>query len=185
MTNAVLNSKTLLDPLFETLLFVASEEGRVLLPSIEEALVLEVMSGTLAYVAGSEVAEKVPLFHNLMQDVPRKHIVNEFMKEEMAKHGSSLHPSLSEALLKMTFFEFKSDHGERWHDTPLRWMLEFLQCRNPLRSTFSLSVIFVEEAKADKEQLLPDIQQQCEAIGIAMRPYVARDVKYIQENYRW
>lgn len=172
------------DTVFNTLLLVASQEGANRLPSIEEALVVEIVAGTVAHLAGSNEASKVPSFEQISWRTGMQRTVNHIFKEALITSGSRLNPDLAAALRWLTHFEFHTDHGEKWYETPLGEKLEFLD-RHPTRSTFALSVPFVAEAKEAYNQLPAAIKEHCQAIGIAMRPYIIRDIEHIKAQYRW
>jgi hypothetical protein len=185
MTTSTDDGRALAKPVFKTLLLAASQQGMTPLPLIEQAVVVEIVAGVLSCVAGADAAASVPSFEQMQYPGRLEQTVNHMMQEAMAQHGSHLHPELVTTLLWVTRFEFHSDYGEKWYETPLRWKLESIGSRDLMRSLFELSVRFVREARKMRDQLPDDIRQQCQAIGAAMRPYVARDKEYIRTHYRW
>lgn len=188
MTTSFNDAVALESSVFKTLLLFASQEGTAELLSFEEALALEIVAGTVARLAGPDKAVLVPSFEQMRSSSQRLELtLNDIMEESVAKYGSALDPRLAATLVELTHFEFCTDHGERWYETPLRWKLTYWPVFNELRPTFALTVPFVEDARAAAHRLPADIREQCETVGIAMCPYVARDVAYIQKcyHYRW
>lgn len=168
--------------IFNALLFYASNEGRGRLPTIEEALALEIIAGIVDHVSGSDAAACLPNFRD------RKGIweyrVNQIMSHTLEQKSSIL-PSMRDSLLLMTRFEFCHDHGEKWWETPIRHYLMYWNDCNKMSSTFALTVPFVEETKQMLAEFRPEVAECCRAIGAAMWPYVANDLATIKQYYYW
>jgi hypothetical protein len=170
--------------IFDTLLLFASNEGQETLPSSEFDLIVEIAAGLVDFLGGK--GDQCPnLSTTRYSRECWQQTVNKLVEKTLEQHGDKLNPQLRDALKNLIHLESCHSHGESWWESPLRFYLLFLACRNPMSSTFALSVPFVTHTKNQLQNLPPDIVAQCQMIAQAMKPYVRKDVEYIRANFSW
>jgi len=166
---------------FNVLLYLASDEGREPLPASEDVLVLEIAAGVIEFLSGR--GDEVPTFDGRnWRNCWQQEVNNMMLNTLFGKDGNELNPELKSALHELTRLESCYSHGEAWWESSIRYYLMCWECINPVKSTFSLSVPFVEGAKRFFMLFPPDVKNQCLAIAEKMKLYIRRDIEQIRKR---
>ena len=157
---------------FNMILFFASEKGMKPLPNSEEGLLLN-MTAAVAEYLGSD-SEKIPTPGYLFLDSNWTRRINQEIDRALLQNNKLINPSLAEALGNLLRTEWKTDHGESWWESGVRYQLMFRQ--RGFHETFCLTVPEIQATRENLERLDADTVEHCRQIGTLMRKYIARDL---------
>jgi len=169
---------------FEVLLYHASEEGKEHLPSMWQAISLEIVISLVEYLGGDTVS--VPRWQSALTPLGWnwQTQVNEVVTRALESNQNKINPALAEALKDLLEFKWKAERGESWCENQIRHLM--MDMEKGFKSTFSLTVPFVENIlNKVLSKLDEDTKKHCQAIGELMRPHIKKDLQYTAENFHW
>ena len=155
--------------ILNVLLFYASEEGRQSLPNDEQNILLSLAGATVEYLSGDTT--QVPQASRIFGDDTWTSRVNKVVGQVLDQNKKELSLELTSALKNILHIEWKSDHGEKWWETDIRWWLMFRQ--TGMASTFSLTHPEVLQIQnVIKPNITPTDLEHCKQIGLLMRKHI-------------
>lgn len=166
------------------LLYFSSDKGKKLLPSMWQVITSEIVGATHEYLSGEEFLHTY-FKYGQCPLTDWELIVNKTLEKLFENRSEKIHTHLAETLKYLLLFQFKTDHGESWHDNPIRYCFLF-GGYNLGSSTMELSVIDVSYTE---KKVLPFIDQDtvehCQKIAEIMKKYIGKDLEYIRNRYRY
>lgn len=172
-------------------LFFASNEGKLTMPSVEKFILSEVVNGTIAYIGG-EAGRVTSLNHRLMPSGFEVQLWQYFQTEMDAHSKGKLNPRIRKAIYGLC------EPHRRLEPAPDRGIYlstelyaHFNGVGHRFCGTFSQSTFSPEAGLIYhlKEEVLPEFSgaelRSIQGIGEAARPFVEEDVRYIRERFHW
>ena len=162
--------------IFGLILFFASSEGLEPLPNSEDYLLLELATAVVDYLGGDGGQIPEPYHVSLIEGWT--HRVNRVIGEvlnPLNPNSKKLNLVIAQVLRELLNIEWKSDHGENWWDSGIRWQLEYYPDRG-IGWSFHLTVPKAKDARDCIEKYIdPDTVEHCRQIGALMKKYIVRD----------
>jgi len=156
---------------FNVLLFLASNKGKLSLPNGEKPLLVTMAAAVVEYLVPGSGESVLFLGGHFFSENTRS--FNGRVEQAFEQTGVKMNPALLEVLKGFLKVEWEHDHGESWWESGLKGCLGELQ--RGLGGTFCLTVPFVEKAKAALETSLDSgTAQHCTQIGATMRAFIDR-----------
>lgn len=176
--------------ILEAVIYFASNKGKMRLPTIEEFVLSELVTSTGEYLSGrkdfSGYFRRRENGKHCLHNDNWQIKMSQFVEDLFSKFGGKLPREFSEALKQLVTLEHQYSHGEKWWDCLLYDFYKDQTKCNPMISTFSLSVEFVDRVESNILFLLTQEEiEHIKAIASCMERYVEEDLEFIKKQYHW
>lgn len=175
------------------ILWFASDEGKLEIPSEQEWLTCELVAALIEESRGEKFHYS---WRHDFDGSERDHPWNEWPEKlnAMAKmmpnrRGKSAEKNLRVLLKRFVAYQFQSAHDEKWYDSELKHFHANTTPTTagssrfvPYREMAQKSILFLGTQGTD---VYTGAMKWCEKIGTLMRPYIERDVAFIKSHYYW
>ncbi len=158
---------------FETILFLTSEEGMKPIPNGEAEILLEMAAALVEYLGGD--VSNIPDSNAIAFDASWTQRVNSEVKLVLERNSKHLNPALLQTLCDLLKVKWKHDHGS-WWESNIRYCL--MSRQRALGNTFFLVVPAAQRIRENIKKVMDsDTVEHCKQIGILMRKYIERDLQ--------
>ncbi|HEY4474595.1 MAG TPA: hypothetical protein VJC06_01585 [Candidatus Paceibacterota bacterium] len=163
----------------EGLLYLASDRGANPIPSKEDFLISELVSGVCEYITGEEIGDLHPV---TLDRHSWTHMVNKYL--EALDHQNKFNLSLADAIKHWAQITWQHDHGESWWESQIRYWLMF-GSHNKMQFTLEFTIPKSREIEDGLKKIDSDTLRHIENIAEIMKKYINQNREYIKQHYRW